>query len=343
MYSFKAAVLRAKDVVTSETVHCKELPAHSVCIQVSMAGVCRSQLMEFRGGRGPDKWLPHLFGHEAVGRVTATGSQVSTVSIDDEVILTWLSPQSETFESPELLDDQGQRINSGRIATFGEYAIVHENCCIPKPQVLKDEVAVLFGCALGTGAGMAINALNQHKADENICVLGLGGIGASALLSLLAQDCKRVMAFDNNPDKVRWAKTSLGIPVEIASTEMLASYSDQFDLCLEATGTIAGIEAGFSMIKKNGGELIFASHPPDDEYIRLKPHDLISGKKIRGSWGGGTNPARDFPKLAGLFQGSQELLTKSVGPYFDLDNVEEALIELERGRVFRPLIDLRKN
>ncbi len=340
MYSFKAAILRAKNVVTTETIHCEKLPAHSVFVQVSMAGVCRSQLMEFRGGRGYDKWLPHLFGHEAVGKVIETGSQVSKVSVGDEVILTWLSPQSENFEPPELLDDYGQQVNSGRIATFGEFAVVHEDCCILKPMIIKDDVAVLFGCALGTGAGMALDAMKEHTAKDHICVLGLGGIGTSALLSLLAQNCKNVIAFDQNPKKVEWARTNFGIQAETSSKDVFASFSDQFDLCLEATGSVVGIEAGFSIIKRNGGELIFASHPPDDEYIRLKPHDLISGKKIRGTWGGGINPRVDFPKLASLFEGSQELLAKSVGPYFDLHNVEDALINLELGEVFRPIITM---
>ena len=39
------------------------------------------------------------------------------------------------------------------------------------------------------------------------------------------------------------------------------------------------IEKGFDLIK-NKGKLIFASHPENSKKIKLKPHDLISGKKF---------------------------------------------------------------
>lgn len=299
--------------------------------------------MEYQGDRGNDQWLPHLFGHEAVGSVVDFGRSVSGFNAGDEVILTWLSPPSVDFMAPNLRDSSGKIVNSGRVATFGEFAIVDQACCIKKPRNIKDEVAVLFGCALGTGAGMAINATRDRIKTEKICVLGLGGIGISATLALVARGFTRITVMDVSQQKVAWVVKNLNINAEMATPKLIQSFQDQFDLCLEATGTTSGIEAGFSMVRKRGGELIFASHPPDDEYISLKPHDLISGKQISGSWGGGTNPESDFAKLADLFSDSQELLVKSTGPYYRLGQIQEALMELKQGRAFRPIIDMRKN
>ena len=140
---------------------------------------------------------------------------------------------------------------------------------------------------------MAINATRDRKKTEKICVLGLGGIGISAALALVAGGFKQITVLDVSQQKVAWVDKNLNIHAEVATPKTIQSFEDEFDLCLEATGTTTGIEAGFSMVRKQGGELIFASHPPDDEYISLKPHDLISGKQIRGSWGGGTNPEID--------------------------------------------------
>ena len=47
-----------------------------VLVEYLYSGVCRSQLMEVRGGRGEDKWLPHLLGHEGVGVVKQIGDGV---------------------------------------------------------------------------------------------------------------------------------------------------------------------------------------------------------------------------------------------------------------------------
>ena len=49
-----------------------------VFVKIYYSGVCRSQLMEVRGLRGPDPWLPHMLGHEAVGEVVEVGDAVTS-------------------------------------------------------------------------------------------------------------------------------------------------------------------------------------------------------------------------------------------------------------------------
>ena len=70
-----------------------ELPAllrGQVLVKVLFSGVCRSQLMEVRGKRGSDAWLPHMLGHEGSGIVLAVGEGVTKVKPSDEVIMGWL-------------------------------------------------------------------------------------------------------------------------------------------------------------------------------------------------------------------------------------------------------------
>ena len=57
-----------------------ELPAilsGQILVKVLFSGMCRSQLMEVRGGRGDDPWVPHLLVHEGSGTVVATGEGVT--------------------------------------------------------------------------------------------------------------------------------------------------------------------------------------------------------------------------------------------------------------------------
>jgi len=74
-------------------------------------------------------------------------------------------------------------------------------------------------------------------------------------------------------------------------------YMNFFDLCLEFSGSSKIIELGFELIKYKTGKLFFASHPKENEKIKLKPHDLIKGKQIMGSWGGKSEPDRDIVKF----------------------------------------------
>ena len=63
-----------------------KLKEGQVLVKIFYSGVCRSQLMEARGGRGEDPWLPHLLGHEASGEVVEIGPNVNKVKISDKVI-----------------------------------------------------------------------------------------------------------------------------------------------------------------------------------------------------------------------------------------------------------------
>lgn len=321
-----------------------EMPAlvhGQVLVKIYYSGVCRSQLMEVSGGRGPDAWLPHLLGHEASGVVLDVGPNVSKVKAGDDVILGWVKGDGIDAPGAKYLCNN-QIINSGRVTTFSNYTIVSESRLVKKPIGLPFDVATLFGCALPTGAGMVLNELNPLPSDT-VAVLGLGGIGLSALMALKALGVKKIIAIDISDEKLELAK-SLGATHCINSRSeecesALQKIVDQgVDICIESAGTVSTIELGFKLIRKGGGQLLFASHPPEGERISLAPHDLISGKKISGSWGGGTNPDADIPRMYQIFSNAnipmETLLTKR----YRLEDINEALDDLRTGKVFRPLI-----
>ena len=54
--------------------------------------------------------------------------------------------------------------------------------CHLKPKNLNFKEAILFGCAIPTGFGLVLNEAKPKK-NSIISVLGLGGIGISALIA----------------------------------------------------------------------------------------------------------------------------------------------------------------
>ena len=100
------------------------------------------------------------------------------------------------------------------------------------------------------------------------------------------------------------------------------------------------IELGFSLIKNNGGKLFFASHPNNRDYIKISPHDLIKGKRIYGSWGGKSQPDKDIPKMANLIKRSQISLSSLISKTYELKNINDAIKDLQNGKVFRPIIKM---
>ena len=60
-----------------------------VLVQVKVSRICGSQLGEIEGVKGPDKYLPHLLGHEGGGVVLEIGPEVTQVKPGDRVVLHW--------------------------------------------------------------------------------------------------------------------------------------------------------------------------------------------------------------------------------------------------------------
>ena len=311
-----------------------------VLVKILYSGVCRSQLMEIAGERGPDPWLPHLLGHEASGTVVEVGSGVTKVSAGDAVILSWI--KGEGLDAPGAQYEWDRRvIHSGSVTTFSNYSVVAENRVTPKPEDLDSDLAALFGCAILTGAGMVLNEI-QPSEHSSVVILGLGGIGISALLAAVALGVEKIIAIDISDEKIEFAKRCgahhVISPESTDATEFVKDVTaGGADFCIESAGLTDTIELGFGLIR-DGGSLLFASHPPDGQLIRLVPHDLIRGKVISGSWGGACFADRDVPRVHEVIKDQIEILKALLTRRYPLDDANSALEDLASGGMFRPLI-----
>ena len=87
----KAAILveQNKPLVVAQLDIPKELKYGQVLVKVLYSTICGAQINEFLGTKGPDKFLPHLLGHEGSGIVDQCGPGVKTVKKGDKVVLHW--------------------------------------------------------------------------------------------------------------------------------------------------------------------------------------------------------------------------------------------------------------
>ncbi len=346
-FKFKAAVLRE----TNQPLEIIEITAPGlksgqVLTKIFYSGICHSQIMEIKGLRGEDHYLPHLLGHEATAEVISIGDGVSKVKLGDKVVLGWIKGDGLDAGGCVYKDSNGNNINSGAVTTFSEYSVVSENRVTLLPQNTPLDLAVLYGCAMPTGAGIIFNEI-KPEFGKSLAVFGIGGIGMSALLA--ASQCKlsHLIAIDIEPWRLKLAE-KLGVTHTINAAEqnvkdVINEITDGkgLDYVAEATGKSSNIELGFDLLARNGA-LVFASHPKAGDKISIDPFELICGKSIKGSWGGAGKPDQDIPKFDKMYQQGKLPLEHMFTKKYKLDQINQAVADLEQGLVVRALIEINK-
>ena len=328
MYKSKNAILyKIKSKLKIKNIFFPEPKSGQVLVKLDYSGVCASQVMEIMGGRNNKKYIPHFLGHEGVGRVFKIGKNVKKVKVGQDVILTWLKCKGANVKNSQLIFKK-KKINFGPITTFGEYSLISENRLLVKPKNINKKISSLFGCALATGAGMAINETKIKKNDK-VLVYGLGGIGFSCLITLISLGVKNITVWDINKKRILIAK-KMGI-------KNVLKNEGNFDICFESCGKIDTIEHAFKLLKTNG-KLIFSSHPDKNLKIKILPHDLIKGKRIIGSWGGSTNLEKDIKKIYNIIKKNIRYFDFIIKKVYKIEDINLAINDLIKGKVIRPLI-----
>ena len=97
-----AAILveQKKDLVIAKCVLPENLECGQILVKLSYSGICGSQIGEIDGVKGPDKFLPHMLGHEGTGEVLKIGPGVTRFKPGDEFIAHWKPASSKNNSYP---------------------------------------------------------------------------------------------------------------------------------------------------------------------------------------------------------------------------------------------------
>ncbi len=314
-----------------------------VLVEVAFSGVCHTQLLEARGYRGEDKFLPHCLGHEGSGVVLEVGPGVTKVRPGDAVILSWIKGLGGDVPGTTY-SWNGRTVNSGAVTTFSRHSVVSENRLTVIPADFDRRVAALIGCAVPTGAGVVFNTL-QPSPGQSLAVFGVGGVGLCAVTAAVLAGCHPVIAIDRHTSRLELAQ-SLGATqtIDIRHQDPVSTIRSTFpaglDFAVEATGVPAVMDQALSVVRAQGGTTAIVGNAHFGALWNLDPRQLNQGKRILGTWGGDNAPDRDYPRYCRLITAGklpvQHLLTRE----YSLVQVNAALDDLESGITPRPLINL---
>jgi S-(hydroxymethyl)glutathione dehydrogenase/alcohol dehydrogenase len=336
----KAAVLRnIGGPLIIEELEIPKLKKGQVLVKILYSGLCRSQINEIQGWKGKE-FIPHLLGHEASGIVVDVGRGVGKVEVDDYVVCSWIKGAGLDAPLVKYRAGDGGIVNAGAVATFSEYAVISENRLIdiPRTITIDGEIAALLGCAVPTGAGV-IDKLEIAK-DSTLAIFGIGGIGASALLEALSlnkihKKNIKYFAVDTAQWKLDWAEKMGATAIHFDKVRNNA----QFDFVIECSGNKAAMETAVNMAKDDGIVIIAGNLKPGEK-ISINPFDLVKGKLLLGTWGGGCFLDDDIPRYASKCFGGYLPLEKLITKVYSFEQINQGLIELDQGKLIRGIVKI---
>jgi len=334
----KAAILveQRQPLVVAEIELPERLDVGQVLVRIRTSGICGSQLGEIDGVKGPDRFLPHLLGHEGAGTVVAVGPGVRHVRPDDTVVLHW-RPGLGIEAAPPTYRWEGRTVNAGWVTTFNEWAVVSENRVTP---ILTDsdlDVASLFGCAVTTGFGVVVNNA-RLRIGESVVVYGAGGVGLNIVQAAALSSAYPVIAVDLHDNRLKLAR-SLGATHTInARTEDARARIGEIlgasgpDVFIDNTGVPEVIQAGYE-ITRSQGRVVLVGVPKKGANIDIYSLPLHFGKILTGSHGGETVPQTDIPRYQALYRHGRLRLGELITHRFPLTEINTAIAGMRDGSI----------
>jgi alcohol dehydrogenase len=340
-------------------------PGHGeVLIRVRAAGLCHSDLSVISGDR--PRPMPMVLGHESAGEVVECGAGVTDLKAGDRVVLVFMpscgcclpcmegrpalcEPGAVSNGAGTLLSGarrlhlNGQPLNHHiGVSCFADYAVVSRRSCVKLDADLGFAEASLFGCAVLTGVGAVINTA-KLQAGTSAAVLGLGGVGFSALLAVVASGAREVVALDLNEGKLALAR-ELGATATVnasapdAAEQVRELTKGGVDYAFEMAGAIPAMELAWR-ITRRGGSTISAGLPHPDKRFALPPVQLVAEERtLRGSYIGSAVPARDIPRYINLYQRGKLPVDRLMGEHLALDDINRGFDRMASGVAMRDVV-----
>lgn len=357
----RAAVMRDQgSPLTIETVKLRRVGSRDVRVRIALTGVCHSDLSLARGPLNQP--APAVLGHEASGVVVEVGEDVTKVEVGQRVILLWIPPCEECFfcrngesylceraaaraEDPYAIDANGDPIFPGlSVGSFAEETVVPENGVVAIPDTITDGQAALLGCAVTAGVG-AVRNTARVEPGSSVLVIGLGGVGMSAIQGARLSGAATIIGVDRRTDKESTAR-------RFGATHFLAADTEKFSKEVRALTEGRGADYAFDCVgssatttlawrsTRRGGTTCIVGIGALDDLVTFNSLELFhQARTLVGTVAGSHEPRTGLQPYFDWIADDRLDLAAMVSATEPLDQINAAFDRIARGEGLRTLLD----
>jgi S-(hydroxymethyl)glutathione dehydrogenase/alcohol dehydrogenase len=338
-----------------------------VLVRIVASGLCHSDDNFATGGMAPPH-LPFVGGHEASGVVEAVGPGVRSLAVGDHIVTSWVPICGRcrwcASGRQNLCDNLAQMMTGAQfgggfrmhldgedvaqevmLGAFAELTVMPEVSCIKIDPEIPMEVAALLGCAVPTGWGSAVNVAEVSPGDV-VIVIGVGGVGMSAVQGARHAGAERIVAVDTVESKRQLAlefgaSDAIGDLAEAAELARSVTDGNGADAAIVCVGVVTGglVAAAFAAVGKAGKVVIPGAADESETELPVSLLEMIlTEKRIQGTLYGRTSPTKDVPRLLGLWKAGHLKLEEMATRSYPLEEINQGYADLHAGLNLRGVL-----
>ena len=347
--------------VTVSDVELAAMGDEDVRVRIVASGLCHSDVA-VQNGNFPFP-LPCVIGHEGAGIVEEVGSRVGSVHKGDHVLLAATISCGQCEQCTKGLPCTCQTgfasilagvhpdgrhrmrdISSRDLTQFACLGTLADQVIVAEASVIKIrddvplEIASLVGCAVVTGLGAVFNRA-KVKPGSSVVMIGCGGIGLSAVQGARISGASQIIAVEPVREK-RELALELGAtdaidPADGDAVERVKEMTGGLgaNYAFEAVGIPELFRQAWDMVRIDGIAIGIGVAPIGTE-INLPAIELSTTEKTLMSTTYGTSrPRQDMPLYLEMYMNGQLKLDPLVSRHYELEQINDAIADLEAGRI----------
>jgi propanol-preferring alcohol dehydrogenase len=336
----KAAVVKEfNQPLEVEDVPVPDPGSSQVLVRLEACGLCHTDIHAAHGDWPVKPPLPLVPGHEGVGVVERLGADVRDLQEGDRVAVPWLGWACGACElcvsGRETLCPQARYTGFIVNGCFAEYALAEAAFVGRVPATVDPFDAAPLACA-GLTTYKAVKASGARSSDL-VAVFGIGGLGHLAIQYAQVAGAK-VVAVDRQDARLALAD-KLGAAHTVNSTKQDPAEAVQAlggaNVAIVTASAAEPYQQAYGSLRR-GGTIVALGAPRDNTMHLPIFQTIVQEIRVIGSFVG---TRADLAETFELHASGRTTVMRETRP---LDQVNEAMAELEQGRVEARLVfDLR--
>ena len=353
-----ARIITPKEPLEVKQLETPKPRGSQVLVKVQSSGVCHSDIHLWDGGytglngqflKTTDRGVkyPLTPGHEIAGIITDMGEDAKDMAKDafrqDQKVMVYpwigdgLCPACRVGD--ENLCDNPRSLGVYRDGGYAEYVLVpNYRYLLPIPENLDAETAATLSCSALTAYGAVKNT--AIKPDDNIVIVGAGGLGIMAIQLAKAVFGARIIVIDLGDEKLKVAKEN-GADETINSKNedpvskvMELTNKKGADTVIDFVNASKTVETDMQLLRKRAKVVLVGLFGGE-----LKLNLVSMPTRAYSIIGSYTGNIQDMAELVSL--ANRKVIKPVISDRFKLSEATDALTKLKEGKIIgRGVINL---